>query len=189
MRRVILDRYNPFQDRESGPRVTSAKQAHATMPQISSLPKAPPKDSGGREVTSLQQRPSQEERPRIIIPMPGALPRIEPTPTPRFQVLQKWEGVVLDVTPDSFHARLTDLTGNAPQEEAELLLEDVPPDDRELVAPGGIFYWSVGYLDVFSGQRMRSSAMRFRRLPSWGSAEITAARNRARSLAEELDWK
>ncbi len=188
MRRARLDRYNPFQEGELGRRATSAEQAHRTVPRLS-LPQKPARSAGGQEATSLPQRRLPEDRPNIIVPMPGAMPRIEPSPTPRFQVLQKWEGVVLDVTADSFHARLTDLTGGAPAEEAELLLDDVPPDDRDLVAPGAIFYWSVGYLDLFSGQRMRSSSMRFRRLPAWGSTELAAAQERARAVAEELDWK
>src|SRR5262249_25118886 len=72
--------------------------------------------------------------------------RRKPVIQHRFVLLQKWEGTVLQVLPeDSLFARLVDLSGSGPDEEAEFSLEEVSDIDRPLVVPGAIFYWSIGY--------------------------------------------
>ena len=86
----------------------------------------------------------------------------------RSQVLQQWEGTVVEVKNGSFGARmknLTDTTG--PEEWATMLVDEVTEDERHLVQPGAIFYWSVGYLTEPSGQRRTASSTYFRRLPAW----------------------
>lgn len=96
-----------------------------------------------------------------------------------FHALQKWEGVVTERDDECFWARLTDLTSSGPTEEVELLIQDVPWEDRSLVEPGAVFYWSIGYRDEASGQRWRASTLRFRRLPVWSEDELEIARVRA----------
>jgi len=126
--------------------------------------------------------------------VPGELPRrqfIEPAvwPTPRVQKetfipLQRWEGTVIECQEETFFARLTDLTTDGPAEEVELLLDDVPEEDRPLVEPGAVFYWAIGHLVKPSGERPRISNLRFRRLPVWSASELDAARERAADVAE-----
>ena len=96
----------------------------------------------------------------------------------RFQALQKWHGHVLEVREDTFVARLTPTAGEGPEQEAELYVEEVAADDRWLIEPGAVFYWSIGYLDRPSG-RLRVSILRFRRLPAWTYRELSSARQRA----------
>jgi hypothetical protein len=116
--------------------------------------------------------------------------RRKPIVQHRFVLLQKWEGTVLQVLPeDSLFARLVDLSGSGPDEEAEFSLEEVSEADRLLVAPGAIFYWSIGYIDSLSGQRTRSSVIRFRRLPVWRAEDLERARRRAQRLSDLLGWK
>jgi len=98
-----------------------------------------------------------------------------------FRAIQKWEGYVLDVGPDTFRARLISIVGEGPDQEAEIYLEEVDPDDQGLVQPGAVFYWSIGYLDRPSG-RLRAAILRFRRLPAWSEAELNAARSEAKKL-------
>jgi hypothetical protein len=100
----------------------------------------------------------------------------------RFELLQQWEGTVVAVGEDSFEVTLKDLTTQSnPEESAELLLEDVGEGDRQLLEPGAVFYWSVGYEDTPRG-RERKSIIRFRRLPGWGKQQLMAVRNRTAEL-------
>jgi hypothetical protein len=106
----------------------------------------------------------------------------------RFHALQQWEGVVDGVNDGSFVARLVDRTAGEPDEEAEFDLAEVPAGDRDLVVPGAVFYWSVGYRTSATGTRLRASIMSFRRLPAWTEAEKGQARERAEEIAKALDW-
>lgn len=104
-----------------------------------------------------------------------------------FVAIQKWEGYVLSVKDSSFIARLIDLKNNQIDEEAEFLLSEVSEDDKKLMVNGAVFYWSVGYYNI-SGQKMRSSVIRFRRLPQWNNRELQDLRNQAQQIAQELNW-
>jgi|RhiMetdeSRZDD1v2_1073273.scaffolds.fasta_scaffold21955_4 hypothetical protein len=106
-----------------------------------------------------------------------------------FLSLQKWEGVVLEVLSDSFLTRLVDLTRTGSDEEAALPLDEVSEEDRPLIRPGAIFYWNIGYHTSYSGQRTRTSIIRFRRLPTWTREEIEAARREAERLGKSIGWK
>jgi hypothetical protein len=109
-------------------------------------------------------------------------------PLTRFEVLQKWEGIVLDVLKDSFTARLIDLTQEGSDEEAEFALEEIDEGDKGLLKPGAVFYWNIGYSDSPSG-RARVSIIRFRRLPVWRSEELERAKRDAERLSGLLEWK
>ena len=102
--------------------------------------------------------------------------------------LQKWEGVVVSISENSFCARLHDLTAANPEEEAEFSIEDVAEDDRALVQPGAIFYWSIGYYTSRTGQKLRSSIIKFRRLPAWSAKEIKIIEHKARELGRAIGW-
>jgi hypothetical protein len=106
-----------------------------------------------------------------------------------FLSLQKWEGVVLEVRSDSFLTRLVDLTLPGPDEEAEFSLDEVSEEDRPLIRPGAIFYWNIGYHTSYSGQRTRTSLIRFRRLPAWTREELEAAKREAERLGKSIGWK
>jgi hypothetical protein len=109
-------------------------------------------------------------------------------PRSRFEVLQKWEGIVLDVLHDSFTARLIDLTRQGADEEAEFALDEIDEGDKDLLKPGAVFYWNVGYSDSLSG-RARVSIIRLRRLPIWRKEELERAKRDAERLSTLLEWK
>jgi hypothetical protein len=111
-------------------------------------------------------------------------------PEGRFLVLQKWEGIVEEVSDDEFTAVLRDVTDPSREDErSTMLVEDVPFSDRHLLVPGAVFYWSIGYDDSSDGQRRRVSVIRLRRLPAWKPHEVAASVARARQLRDELGWK
>jgi hypothetical protein len=97
----------------------------------------------------------------------------------RFIALQKWEGYVREVGERTFIARLVPLSGEAPEQEAEIYLEQVDEGDHALIAPGAVFYWSIGYSYRPSGKSTVSS-IRFRRLPIWTKREQERAHYWAR---------
>lgn len=114
-----------------------------------------------------------------------------PTPARRpdtghFVILQRWEGIVLEIRTDTFVALLVDKSGTRADEEAEIPIEELSRPDLDLLAEGAVFYWGVGYLDRPSGQRTRESMIRFRRLPAWSTKELTDAVARAEDLHARL---
>ena len=127
---------------------------------------------------------------RFQFEAPAQVARLDrPTFRGSFQALQKWEGSVLSVGKESFAARLVDLSQPRTDEEAEFAIEEVPPSDRSLVAPGAVFYWQIGYFDAPGGQRRRMSEIRFRRLPAWNRKELEEARARAMDFAKLVQWE
>ena len=98
-----------------------------------------------------------------------------------FRALQKWEGHVIEVSMDTFRARVVPTLGEGSDQEAEIYIEEVQRDDRELIVPGAVFYWSIGYLDRPQG-RLLASVLVFRRLPVWTRRELENAKAEAARL-------
>lgn len=127
--------------------------------------------------------PPYRRRSRLVIYPPNPAP---PNLEDHTETLQQWEGVVMEVLQDSFIVRLVDLTNEIDDdEEAEISLDEVSGGDIELVAPGAIFYWHIGYYTSAGGQRTRTSDIRFRRLPSWRAEDITKVNQEAESIGWE----
>jgi hypothetical protein len=118
--------------------------------------------SPSRRPTPLRVRPSER-----------------PTARTRFIALESWEGVVTEVTEDTFVARLFTNDEREADEEAEILLGEISPSDLPLVEPGAAFYWSIGYRDRRGARRERVSDIRFRRLPAWTEKELAEAKEEA----------
>ena len=97
--------------------------------------------------------------------------------------LQKWEGYVTEVCSDTFWARLSPIFGEGSDQDAEIYLEEVDLEDRTLIKPGAVFYWTIGYLNRPSG-RQRSSVIRFRRLPVWSKQDLIKARATAQTFKQ-----
>jgi len=104
----------------------------------------------------------------------------------KFIMLQRWEGTVTKISGDSFVARLSDLSRENLEEEAEIPIEEIPEADLGLVEGGAVFYWCIGYIDRVGGQRIRASMIRFRRLPSWTRPAIQKVKVEAQRLRQVL---
>lgn len=100
--------------------------------------------------------------------------------------LQKWEGVVMSVSSQSFIARLYDLMADKPEEEAEFLIDKVLVDDRGLIKPGAFFYWSIGYFTCQTSPQEAFSIVKFRRMPGWSNQELRTIDQSAKALRAEL---
>lgn len=101
----------------------------------------------------------------------------------RLQVLQQFEGIVLEIDDESFWAELRDLTNEYnPLESAEFAIAQVSPADRGLLMPGCVFYWILGVEQQLGGQIVNVSIIRVRRTPKWTKRVIDSISKKADSL-------
>ena len=105
-----------------------------------------------------------------------------------FRPIKNWEGVVESVAENTFVAsmREVDNADDRGDEQFEIDHDDVDPGDRELVVPGGIFYFTVGYTIQRGGTRIKGTQIVFRRMPRWSKRDIQRANARADRLLEIL---
>ena len=101
------------------------------------------------------------------------------------KALEKMEGRVIDVKKGSFLAEL--ITPEGEQIEASIKMSELSNDDIELVEPGAIFYWNIGYYINEAGQRSTMSIIRFRRLPKWYKSDIENAKAQGEKMFEEIN--
>jgi hypothetical protein len=108
-----------------------------------------------------------------------------------FYPLQEWEGYVVDIAGDTFTARLVDKTADktVEGEVGEFAVSDLTDDDRELLKPGAIFRWTIGYQRTKGGTKRRVSDIVFRRLPQWTKFDLASAKERAKKLADGIRWE
>jgi hypothetical protein len=90
--------------------------------------------------------------------------------------VQRWQGVVTKFDNSTFEARLKDLTNGGTDEIAILEINDISPEDKELLSVGAVFYWSAGY-HMDNGQIYKRSDIRFQRLITLDSEEFESALN------------
>jgi len=90
-----------------------------------------------------------------------------------FKLLESWTGRVDEVDNDNgtFSAQVSSEHQSGILETAQFTLEEISEDDVDLVRPGAIFYWSIGYqVDKF-GRRSTQSSLRFKRGKFWTRKE------------------
>ncbi|MGQ0553777.1 MAG: hypothetical protein ACT4PU_11235 [Planctomycetota bacterium] len=97
-----------------------------------------------------------------------------------WNVLQRWEGIVVEVLEERIVAELADLAEpQAALEVATIPVDEISPRDRELLEVGASFYWSIFYETAVNGQLRRMSEIRFRRLGTWSASSIDFIRDQA----------
>lgn len=105
----------------------------------------------------------------------------------RFTLLQKWEGVVLEMDDETFTARLMDGSGKLESQQATFARSELSTDEQGQLAVGASFVWTIGYRHIGS-TRHRDSTIYFRRLPAWSEDELTSARQRGEQLSTAIAW-
>lgn len=113
----------------------------------------------------------------------GVVVELAPEPSVVFDVdgsqaavtIARWEGTVLQVTPQTreMSVQLRSKSGSEPDHTCDISLDEVSPDDLDLVQPGSVFY-----IEQTRHLRRRtvsfSQSLTFRRLPAW-SASVLAS--------------
>jgi hypothetical protein len=104
----------------------------------------------------------------------------------RFVVMGHWQGYVTEVSHTRFRATITDQRFGRPDEEADFSLKEVPRGDRPLIAPGAVFYLTVGYQEKLGGAQDNVARIRVQRLPALTEEEIREDRGWAKEVSELL---
>lgn len=99
------------------------------------------------------------------------------SPRTTLEVLQEWEGYVVDVGETDFVARLIDLTAGSQyeDEEATIPLAEISDRDAERIREGSIFRWVIGYERSAAGTRKRVSRIAFATQPVMTEADLREA--------------
>lgn len=117
-----------------------------------------------------------------LIRLPPAQPSVR-----RFEVLQQWEGIIIEHDSEVATVELADLTNPGERKEiAELSLCEFAVSDRSLLGSGCVFYWTIGYDTTPGGQVRRLSEIRVRRTPRWTETEIENAKRKGQELFRQL---
>jgi hypothetical protein len=183
-RRLVKELAGPPADEE----LTNLTGSRLEFRGILSKPATPrrfeaPEGNSGRVLPYTAELQQTEPAVRPVVVWVPEIPQTREG----FDVLQKFEGTVQAVQGDSFTGRLVDKTHFGPEEEAEIPLAEIMPGDRELVQPGAVFYWVIGYRREEHGQLSRSSMIRFQRLPAWSPADVVRAKAAAETFLSFLD--
>lgn len=101
--------------------------------------------------------------------------------------INKWEGTVLEVYEHSFLARLTDIDGSRPDEEAEIIMKEVSEDELSMIEPGAMFDWVIQYRDT--PKRVRESFINFREPQPWSAEEVKEIEREAKRKYELFGLK
>jgi len=96
------------------------------------------------------------------------------TSTPRPEVLQEWEGYVVELGEKEFFAHLTDLTAgdSHPTKEVKIPFTEISSYDRSRIVVGSIFCWVIGYEQSAEGTKTRISRIAFRDLPRMARSDF-----------------
>lgn len=116
--------------------------------------------------------------------MDARLVRLDPeTGTRKFNILQRWEGIVVERNEAEIVAILENLVDSESQTEIVTIpIEEIPPSDRGLLNKGGVFYWHIGYHTSSGGTLCRVSEIRARRTPIWTEQILEQVKIDAREL-------
>ena len=116
---------------------------------------------------------------------------------PEFHVLpfrcapiQLWEGEVLEVDYKAsvMSVLLSAKMGSLTDHTAEIGLEWVHEQDKDLVIPGGVFYWTI-FKETTRGSIRNAEELRFRRLPSWTKEQVRRIYARANDTLKRGRFK
>ena len=137
----------------------------------------------GDVMTSLPQQVSVQGKSAADY-LPPRLQRGTSWATASLRPRQSWTGTVTGTEGNIFRAVLVDETDRSKSdEEGEFSLEEVSPEEQGLVAPGAIFYWTVGTEKTIAGQVKNVSMLQFKRVPQWTRQSLRRAEVQAVDFA------
>jgi hypothetical protein len=101
--------------------------------------------------------------------------------------IQIWEGTVLDVDRRAgvMQVLLEAKIGQMPRHTGEVEMEWVSEQDQDLVRPGAVFYLTL-FKRTRRGSIENSQELRFRRRPSWSTAQLKQIEDDAALLLSKM---
>ncbi len=136
--------------------------------------------TAARDGTAATAITQAESGPESAIDAIASFKPLLPTGA-HFIQLGAWRGKVIEVNRAEFRATLQDQVAEVPEEVGTFQVGELSEDDLPLVAPGAEFYWVVGYQVNSARQRIRTSVLRMRRLPTYSGEEVDRAQKWAES--------
>lgn len=111
---------------------------------------------------------------------------VQPVEEVRAAPIEVWEGEVksIDAQRQTMHVYLRSKIAHFEDHAGEIALEWVAEQDKDLVHPGAVFYWTL-YKETRRGSIRNSQELRFRRLPNWSRAQLQKIRNEASKLFQD----
>jgi|GEM_PF-2096393 len=108
-------------------------------------------------------------------------------PASRFFQLNRWDGYISSIISEeeTVEAILTD-SKSSEVEHAVFSIEEFSQGDRELLRPGCLIEWQIGYKEIPS--RLRTSEIRVRRIPLLTPEAIMQADKNGEDFYDQLDW-
>lgn len=108
------------------------------------------------------------KRVRVPVANESVLRHVQADTTP----LEVWEGTVISVDREAelMHVVLDAKVGGSVRHTAEIALDEVSEQDRDLIVDGAVFYLTLYKLTVPSVENRQE--LRFRRRPSWSEAQV-----------------
>lgn len=100
---------------------------------------------------------------------------------------QKWVGHIIEMSNNSFKAKLIDGSDSTTYEIAEFEIDEVSEDDLGLLKLGAIFYWFVGFVNQ-DGRVFKQSLVRFKRAVDFTESELDFIADKANELNDTLIW-
>lgn len=119
--------------------------------------------------------------------IPGAL-RPMHVAGDEFELKEKFDGVVLDISDESFVARLFPTEANTHPAEAEFPRTELSPEDQALLELGAPFVLTIGYRKD-GAVRRRESSFYMRRLSPLTDTQVREASDRATVFCDAVNWK
>lgn len=119
---------------------------------------------------------------------PSVSPKTFAEPEEVAAVIQVWEGTVLEVhlEIESMSVRLAAKMGIVAEHTADISLDWVSEQDRDLVTPGAVFYLTLSRKLSKGKSRQNYEELRFRRMPAWTAKQAQALRDSARALTSKF---
>lgn len=103
-------------------------------------------------------------------------------------IVQIWEGTVLTVNKSEgcmravLHAKRGEIEDHA----GDIYFDWVMDQDRDLVAPGAVFYLTIYKSRLRGGTIVNSQELRFRRLPAWSRQQVAKVSELAANIAQKM---
>lgn len=142
----------------------AASSAPATGSELATL--FSPTGSAAAQATGLSAAADPVAEQAVMRPL---------TPLPvRLRVMERWDGVVLDLHLEEgfFTARVVPLGRREPELYVDFRFDKVDEQDRPIVEVGALFYAISGYIPIGPGERIQASSLRFRRLAKWRAEDV-----------------
>ena len=145
-------------------RVVADALAESSFGQMKELPPASPVAVPGLDDALLN---------RSVIDTLKATRVVHAIDEVRAAPIEVWEGEVKSVDYDAqmMYVYLRSKFTQAPDHSGEIALEWITDQDKDLVRPGAVFYWTL-YKETRRGSIRNSQELRFRRLPSWSKNQL-----------------